>query len=530
MNKKLMAVLSVGVIASSFIGNTTMAHADEDVKEAQIQKEFNKNIIDNANELMKIIDNAEQTMNPEDIDKAIVAFIDMHKPLEPKDYIVHKNNDIYDQAFDKIFNTINKLEGTEKNNKIVSFHNQLTSQIKKGTGTFYKTYLFYINNTNQIPEIRDTLMKNVSDIQFIITSPPGMEAMNPDGSIKVPDAPSKEEIQRVIDEGRENKLAELEKSGEMEGKQENQESVKPEPIRSESVTYEKEAGMCYKITTFYADGVQEKKDKGEVPKMDYVYCGILDYVDYGGGNVKQEVPENWDYLVKEQNPESNLTLQYTVDKKGEKPYYYDSGIRVALNGTASYEQFKDILYQVSVKSKGYVVEDKGKMLVIVEGKPILVKDAKKEYSKEEIESIFKDFEKVDIRIMETRIGKSESLEERIVSKQAKNVKIADKSIELETNPIVKDERVLLPVEQIAKELGATVERKEDVLTLKKDNNVVVYKDKNDTISLNGRDVKIATSPEYKNDIFMAEIQEMIDIFGFDMLWDGETSTIQINNK
>ncbi|MED2497854.1 copper amine oxidase N-terminal domain-containing protein, partial [Bacillus thuringiensis] len=151
MNKKLMAVLSVGVIASSFIGNTTMAHADEDVKEAQIQKEFNKNIIDNANELMKIIDNAEQTMNPEDIDKAIVAFIDMHKPLEPKDYIVHKNNDIYDQAFDKIFNTINKLEGTEKNNKIVSFHNQLTSQIKKGTGTFYKTYLFYINNTNQIP-------------------------------------------------------------------------------------------------------------------------------------------------------------------------------------------------------------------------------------------------------------------------------------------------------------------------------------------------------------------------------------------
>jgi len=66
--------------------------------------------------------------------------------------------------------------------------------------------------------------------------------------------------------------------------------------------------------------------------------------------------------------------------------------------------------------------------------------------------------------------------------------------------------------------------------LRKDNNVVVYRDKKDTISLNGREVKIATSPEYKNDIFMAEIQEMIDIFGFDMLWDGETSTIKINKK
>ncbi|WP_283747760.1 copper amine oxidase N-terminal domain-containing protein [Bacillus thuringiensis] len=528
MNKKLMAVLSVGVIASSFIGDATMAHADEDVKEAQIQKGFNKNIVDNANELMKIIDNAEQTMNPEDIDKAIVAFIDMHKPLEPQDYIVHKSNDVYDQAFYKVFNTINKLDGVEKNNKIVSLHNKLTSQIKKGTGTFYKEYLFYMNNTNQIPEIRDTLMKNVSDIQFIITSPPDMEVVNPDGSVKVPDGPSKEEIQKVIDTGRKNDFAEAEKSGGSEAKQ--QESVKPEPIRSESVAYEKEGNMCYKITTFYEDGTQTKQEKGEVPKMNYVYCGILDYVDYGGGNVKQEVPDNWDYLVKEQNPGSNLTLQYTVNKGDEKPYYYDSGIRVALNGTASYEQFKDILYQVSVKSKGYVVEDNGKMLVIVEGKPILVKDAKKEYSKEEIESLFKDFEKVDIRIMETRIGKSESLEERIVSKQAKNVQIADKSIELEVNPIVKDERVLLPVEQIAKELEVNVERKDGVLTLKKDNNVVVYRDKKDTISLNGREVKIATSPEYKNDIFMAEIQEMIDIFGFDMLWDGETSTIKINKK
>lgn len=528
MNKKLISILSIGVIASSFVGNVTMAYADEEVKETQIQKEFKKEIVENATELMKIIDNAEQTVNVEDIDKAIVAFIEMHKPLGPEDYIVHKSNDVYDQAFYKVFNTINKLDGAEKNNKIVSLHNQLTSQIKKGTGTFYKEYLFYMNNTNQIQEIRDTLMKNVSDIQFIITSPPDMEVVNPDGSVKVPDGPTKEEIQKVIDTGRKNEFAEAEKNGGSEEKQ--QESVKPEPVRSESVTYEKEGDMCYKITTFYEDGAQTKQEKGEVPKMNYVYCGILDYVDYGGGNVKQEVPDNWDYLVKEQNPESNLTLQYTVNKGDEKPYYYDSGIRVALNGTASYEQFKDILYQVSVKSKGYVVEDNGKMLVIVEGKPILVKDAKKEYSKEEIESLFKDFEKVDIRIMETRIGKSESLEERIVSKQAKNVQIADKSIELDANPIVKEERVLLPVEQIAKELEVTVEKKDDVLTLKKDNNVVVYRDKKDTISLNGREVKIATSPEYKNDIFMAEIQEMIDIFGFDMLWDGETSTIKINKR
>ncbi|MFJ8531424.1 stalk domain-containing protein [Bacillus sp. NPDC094106] len=523
MKKKLVSILSVGVIASGFVGNMTVAHAEGESNEVQVKKTFSKETIDQAMELMKIIDNAEQTMTMEDIDDAITAFVDMHKSLGNKDFILHQSGDIYDQAFFKLYNTINTLNGAEKNEKIVLFHNELTSLIKMGTSTFYKEYLFYINNKNEIPEIKDTLNKNVSEIQYIITAPPDMEVMNPDGSIKELEAPTREQLDKVIESGRNTAFPD-------DSESQVAEQPKAEPIRSQTINYKQEGSMCYKITTFYADGAQERQEKSEAPKMDYVYCGILDYVDYGSKNVQQKIPDNWDYLVKAQNSESNLTLQYTIDRQSQKPYYYDTGIRVSLSGTASYEQFKDILYQVAVKSKGHVVEDKGKVLAIVEGKPILIKDIKNEYSKEEIESIFKNFKKVDVRIMETRIGKSQSLEERIVSKQAKNVQIDEKMIELKTNPIVKDERVLLPVEQIAKELGATIERKGDILTLKKGNNVVVYRDKKDFITLNSRDVQTVTSPEYKNDIFMGEIQEMVELFGYNMIWDGETSTIQIKKK
>lgn len=240
--------------------------------------------------------------------------------------------------------------------------------------------------------------------------------------------------------------------------------------------------------------------------------------------------EQAEYLTQDQNSESEYTIQYSLDKQGEKPYYFDTGLRVDKKNNASYEQYKDVLYQIAVKSGGYTVEDKGRILIVIDKKPIIVNDVKKSYSENEIESLFEAFPNIDIRILKTRIGASTSLEEQIVSKQAKVVKVNGKKIELTSTPIVRESRVLLPLKEVVKALGAKVKQDEDKFIVTKGSDTIVYQLKNTKVVSKGKTIDIGVAPDVKDNTLYVEMSELANIFNYDLTWDGDNSELSFNNR
>lgn len=477
--------------------------------------EFSNQILNKLNEIEQLTRKAENSKRVEDLDSAISAFMDIHKLIKDNDVNAHKNGDKFDDLYLKIREMLYNLPTNIRNKKIVDFQQKLCNCLKTKIWTFYNEYLYYTESTNTIPEIQNQLIKAISDYNQAKMPEKGKEnsiskEANKDNGL-LPNAPNMKDIN------------------------------KPKPIKSyypvkdQNVVYKAEGKDCYKVITYYIDGKASSVKKEKAIKSEYVFCNIFDYVDFGGGNYSSNnlnggLYGNWDYLNQTQNPESNMTLQYTVEKDSEKPYYFDTGIRTALDGTVSYDQLKDTIYQVAVKSKGYVVEDKNKILAIMEGKPIVFLNTKAKYTKTDIDKIFNGFKKIDVRIMETRIGKSESLEGSIMSKQAKKVKIEDKDIELTANPIVKNDRALLPVEQIASELGATIKKNENTFVINKDKAIIKYQEKKNILIVNGKEKNMDTSPEYKDGYFMAEVQQMAEALEYIMTWNGESSTIIFNKK
>lgn len=477
------------------------------------QYKYKEATLNKLKELEKLITIAEKDTNLDKV-KEIYNFFTNEFEFEAEEILAHKMDDEFDQAFIRIDELILRIDKDKQKELWIDFQNKLAESFLNGN-EFYKNYMEYNYYICDIDEIRQQL-KDIINNAYNIPISGGTLIENP--------------IDDVIDNGYiigtpEDVINGIEVP-----------PTYPYPeaeINNQLIEYEKEGDNYYKVTKIYDENnnlikvVREKATEDE-----YVYFGNYDYIDFGGGvssNLSiEDNYSNWKYINETQNPESNMTIQYTLNRDTETPYYFDTGIRVSLDDTVSYEQLRDVLYQVSIKSGGYFVEDRDKMLSIVEGRPIVVKKTKATYSKSDVDNVFKEFKKVEIRIMETRIGASSSLEERIVSKQANKVKVEGNDLTLKTSPIIKDGRALLPIEQIAKELGADIIKSNDKYIIKKDENTVVYEKNKSYVLINGQVTEMGTSPEIRDNVILGEIQEMAKIFGYDVMWDGEDSAILLN--
>ena len=283
----------------------------------------------------------------------------------------------------------------------------------------------------------------------------------------------------------------------------------------QNVSYEKVGNSCYKITnTVDSSGKIINSNREPALKREYALCGIFDSVNFGGGsntstNSKLHGLVLWNYLTSDQNATSPYTIQYSINNNDDMRYFYDTGIRTTFNKTISYDQMRDVLYQIAIKSNGSFVDDSDKCLGVISGKPIVIYREKDEYGIADFDEIFKECENISVKVDETRIGKSQDLEEKIVNQEAKSIQIDDKPIELVTLPMIKNNRVLLPLTQIMTELNATIENVGDKYIVRKDDITAIYELRKDYILVNDKVIKMSTMPESKDGYLMAEIQDLM---------------------
>lgn len=300
--------------------------------------------------------------------------------------------------------------------------------------------------------------------------------------------------------------------------------------------YVANGNSCHKITTKY-DFAGNELSKNEVilPSSDKGLCNIFDYEVIDGsvwnennnGDIALDV---WESLgLNELNKLSNYSIHFSINKNNEKPYFYDSGIRLSTNMTATYTQLKDVLNQIALKTNGYVIEDTGKLLFIAEGKPLVVKDKKDEYSKIEIESLLNSFSNIGMKVDTIKQLSSDSLETQSNNGELREIVFGDEIITLTKDPIIQGGILQLPIEEVATKLGLKVEQKDNKVLVYNDTLKFEYEVGTKNVSINGTTKILSTSTQSKDDVVYGEINLLIKELGYTLKFDSFAGKIEILN-
>ena len=101
-----------------------------------------------------------------------------------------------------------------------------------------------------------------------------------------------------------------------------------------------------------------------------------------------------------------------------------------------------------------------------------------------------------------------------------------------TSPVIINDRTLLPVRAIVEEMGGNVgwngEKEEVTLSYEKTRILLTINSK--TVSVNGEISEIDTPPVIINDRTMLPIRFIAESFGFSVGWDEETRTVTIRKQ
>lgn len=291
----------------------------------------------------------------------------------------------------------------------------------------------------------------------------------------------------------------------------------------------KKNNKCVKVTTYYRKGVPVSSRESSIPKSDYIKCGIYDYVHYSP--IKNNTVIDKDYLYNDQNPLSEYTIYYTLDKTKKEPYYFNTGIYTsASDNSATYNQVKDALYQLSIKAEGFSITDTDKALTILEGKPIVLKKSKDHYSKTEIERLLNSFTNVGLKVLKTSEKDSYSLENYLTNNKIDSIIFNDNEIKLSSEFILKDEELFGPVQEIVSHLGGKTSLNKDTLTISKDDIKITIDTNSSSYILNNEKKNFRHKPIIHNSSIYCEINTIISELGYDLVWDYEAGELYVNNK
>lgn len=313
----------------------------------------------------------------------------------------------------------------------------------------------------------------------------------------------------------------------------------PDNIKYSEIEYFAVNNICYQKESIY-NGYGELISSN-ITKMegnDSSYCGIIDNIDFGlspWGNVGEGGTYNgetalsiWNSLAQNDlNQLSNYTLQYSLNPKDEVPYYFDSGISVSNNMTATYTQVRDVLNQISIKANGTLIEDKDKLLFIAEGRPLVILNKQEEYSKDDISELLDCFENIDLKILEKSDGDSISLEEKIITNNANLITISDKDVQLSNSPKLKNSILQLPVKEVGEILGYKVDVNSETVTLTKDDIKIIMNINDKNVSINGETKITATIPTLENGVVYAEMNLIVKELNMSISYDKEKGSVSI---
>lgn len=297
-----------------------------------------------------------------------------------------------------------------------------------------------------------------------------------------------------------------------------------------------ENGICYKVTTYKdANGkvIKVTKEKNEEE------CVILDdddineenkvFIDeHNQNNAVSLELEVWTSLqTNDLNKLNDNTIQFTINKDSENPYYFDTRINASSNDTVTFTQLMDTFEQIKAKATVYILQDKDKLLFVAEGKTELVIDKKSEYTTDEVSSLLNNFNKLGLKIDEKK-----SLEETPIDKnEIKLLSFGDKDYTLENSPTTKDNILQLPIEEVATILGYSVQNLDDKIVLnynKDDKEIVIEMLKNSNkVSINGTNKITTTETQNIDNVFYGEMSIVARELGYTLNFDSELGKINV---
>lgn len=522
---------AVGLSSIVPVGNQSVAMASSGFPfNAEAKAQYDK--------IVPLVVQAEKTKSETDIVAAYEAFILITDSLSIEDQTVYKEGNDLDKLYERLKKLMYSMPAEFQKKHIPLMANKWVEEVRKSLQSITRYYLVDLIATNKNKAIQNELdsVNRKLDFYNTVRDP---EAQLPKDWDKPLDELIKEYEESVADE--ESGAGDIPPppgSGDSLGGDNGSNKQNNLPLIGESVDYVKEGDTWYEVTYSVKNGksVQTGKKKLSPTSHPHLYGRSIGGTSSSNtssiaGNFELKISkEKMEYLTEDQNAESEYTIQYSLDKQAESPYYFDTALRVDKDMNASYEQYKDVLYQIAVKSGGYVVEDNGRVLIVIDKKPIIVKDVKKAYSEKEIEALFEAFPNIDIRILKTRIGTSTSLEQQIVSKQAKSIKVDGKDVETASTPIVRDNRVLLPIKELSEALGATIKQTEDKFVVTKGKDTVIYQLKSTKVVVKGKEMDIGIAPDVKDGTLYVEMNELAKAFGYVLTWDADSSELAFTKE
>lgn len=528
--RKWMAVglaTAVGLSAIVPMGQPTVVQANSGFP-------FNEKAKLEYEKIVPLVVQAEKTKAEKDVIAAYEAYILLTDKLDSSDLNVYKEGNDLDKLYERLKKVMLGMPKAFQNKHIPIMADKWVEEARKSLRSVLRYHLFDLVQTNKNPDIEEKLRLVERKLHFydLVRDP---DVKLPEGWDSSIDELIKEHEQTVQKPVNDNP-APPPSMDTTPGTNGSGGGTTAPPSQGSGTEFVQIGDTWYEVTYSYKNGKVVQTGKKKLTPETHPHLYGQDSESIGGTSGKSNSfqlaisKEKLDYITKDQNAESEYTIQYSLDKQSEAPYYFDTALRVDKDMNASYEQYKDVLYQIAVKSGGYVVEDNGRVLIVIDKKPIIVKDVKKAYSEQEIESLFEAFPNIDIRILKTRIGTSTSLEQQIVSKQAKTVKVDGNDVELTSTPIVRDNRVLLPIKELGEALGATVKQKEDKFVVTKDENEVIYQLKSTKVVVKGKTVDIGIAPDVKDSVLYVEMSELSKAFGYELTWDADNSELAFAKK
>lgn len=292
-------------------------------------------------------------------------------------------------------------------------------------------------------------------------------------------------------------------------------------------SYVAQGNVCYKLTEYFdSNNVATYKDMKEVPKEEYKYCGIFDYVDIFNFEGVTAIDSNiWGDFAFTDNLKE--TIFFTINKNSEKPYYYNTNISFDREGNLTYDKLSKVLNSISSKTNGYFVKDSNKFLSVVTGNPIVINgDENKTFTKDFVSSIFKDFKEVGILISDPEtVTNAKENNDSITYNDVKQININGKKNSIK--PIFKSDKVLFPAKELFDSLNIDYSRaSNDVLA-----NIVVDKDiisvKDDYIYVNGKVTDVNCYTETIDGVQYVELKNIIELLKYKIDYSKSSGILSI---
>lgn len=483
---------------------------------------------------------AKQTKTSADIQKAALDFANILDDNNLQDNIGVDYNVEVHAIFNGIRDVIYSVPdvGTQKK-LLIYFQSAMAVARTNESEQGYTLYMNRVLEDNKYDDIHEKLNSIIGEVMFynaFVASKPQMEnkgRIDSNGEFVIDDRYNFEDVKESPFEPVEPEMPAIPSTdfSDLDDNKVDESSLLPQDGTTwEDITYEIKDGKRIKKTTTYTmvDGkVVANITETEEGKASFIISTPDWEKEFEGGvAINTEIDKEKEQRETEnEQKQSNLTLQYTVTKGETDAYYYDTGIRVTTEGVATYQQMHDVLYQLAIRAEGYLVEDANKLLVVAEGKPLFITEKKQSYNKMEVEAMFHSFEKLEIRIMETRIGKTASLEEQIVTGKAQSVSLDGEALELKTKPAIQEGRIVLGIREMAELIGATVKLEDKKLIANLDEAIVVFEEGVKSVLVNGSLIETTLPATEKDSVLMGDVTEMLKAFGVEKAWDEESSTL-----